>query len=401
MNDVKQSSKSRRERGSGSVFKPRFRDKDGQVRECPHWRISYYRHGLRFVENTKSDKITVAKELLKRRLGEISAGNFTPPSADRTRVEELADALFRDYRVSGRKWLRDATNRWAKRVGPFFGKLRAVDVTTDMINRYVEQRLAQGAENATINRELALLRRAFNLGYHSTPRKVHQVPHFPHLKENPPRQGFVDGAQYRRLCEHCREFWLRALLAVAYAFGFRKGELVGLRVRQVNLLDRTIMLDPGSTKNDDAKLVAMTGEVHQLLVECVRGKGPDDFVFTRKAGSPIVDMRDAWYDLCERAGLGEFVAGKDGRPKWKGLILHDLRRSAVRNMVRSGVPERVAMRISGHRTRAVFDRYNIVSEADLADAARKIERGRENSLTTAQVTAPETRRSKMKSQLTN
>ena len=68
MNDVKQSSKSRRERGSGSVFKPRFRDKDGQVRECPHWRISYYRHGLRFVENTKSDKITVAKELLKRRV---------------------------------------------------------------------------------------------------------------------------------------------------------------------------------------------------------------------------------------------------------------------------------------------------------------------------------------------
>jgi integrase len=383
-----QPTRPRRERGSGSIFKPQFKDGDGQIRECPHWRISYYRHGVRFVENAQSDKITVAKELLRKRLGEIVQGQFTPPSTEKTGVEELVDATLRDYRVNERKSLDLSEKRWLKHLKPFFGKMRAVDVTTDAINRYVEKRLAQGAENGTINRELALLRRAFNLAYHSTPRKVHQVPNFPRLKENPPRKGFVDDAQYRLLVQHCGELWLRALLATAYAFGFRKAELLNLRVRQVNLPDGAIVLDPGTTKNDDGRTVKMTGEVQTLLQECVHSKGPDDFVFTRADGQPVRDLRDRWDKLITVAGL-------------KGLLLHDLRRSAVRNMVRSGVPERVAMAISGHKTRAVFDRYNIVSDADLAEAARKIERGQENSLSTAQVPALEEGRPTVKPQLIN
>jgi hypothetical protein len=77
-------------------------------------------------------------------------------------------------------------------------------------------------------------------------------------------------------------------------------------------------------------------------------------------GNPIVDCRHAWKTACAKAGLS-------------GLLVHDLGRSGIRNMVRSGVPEAVAMRISGHLTRTVFERYNIVSEGDLDAAAVKLD----------------------------
>jgi integrase len=328
--------------------------------------------------------------LLKKKLGEIAAGNFTPPSMEKVLVNDLMDDLFSNYRQENTaESLKIAKYKWSKHLEPFFGKMRAADVGTSLLNRYVENRKAQKAENGTINRELAQLRRAFNLGFHeSTPRKVLQVPNFPHLKENPPRKGFVDDAQYRALFEHATETWLRALLAVAYTFGFRKGELLALRVKQIDLLEYKITLDPGTTKNGDGRIAKMTEEVHRLLLPCVRGKKPDEFVLTWEGGKPVRDFRDRWDKLTKAANM-------------EGLLLHDLRRSAVRNLVRAGVPERVATTISGHKTRAIFDRYNIVSETDLDEAAKKIERSRENSLSTAQVAAAAEASPKAEQQLIN
>ena len=108
--------------------------------------------------------------------------------------------------------------------------------------------------------------------------------------------------------------------------------------------------------------MALTKECRDLVVELRKGKQPEDYLLTRENGEPVRDLRGAWEALVTAAGL-------------PGLLLHDFRRSAVRNMVRRGIPERVAMKISGHKTRSVFDRYNIVSETDMVDAARKIEAG--------------------------
>ena len=118
----------------------------------------------------------------------------------------------------------------------------------------------------------------------------------------------------------------------------------------------------------------MTAEVYGLLSDCVCNKEPGDHVFTRANNEPVRDFRGAWYSLCERAGLGKFVAREIEKSKWEGLLFHDLRRSAVRNMVRRGISE-TAMRLSGHKTRSVFSRYDITSLGDIEDAATKIERG--------------------------
>jgi len=274
--------------------------------------------------------------------------------------------------VNGKKSFDSVQRRLKKHISPFFGSHSANDVTTADINQYVDKRKRDGAQNATINRELAVLKRMFNLAIHSTPPKVHQVPAIPRLQESAPRTGFVEETQYNKLAAQADEHWLHALVLTAYTYGFRKTELLALRVRQVELLNNKIRLDVGSTKNKEGRTVTMTPEVLAALTLCVHGKTADQLVFTRKDNEPVLNFRGSWYSLCERTGLGAFV-NKDGKETWKGLVFHDLRRSAVRNMIRRGIPERVAMMISGHKTRSVFDRYNIVSESDIDDAALKRE----------------------------
>lgn len=340
----------KRPRGTGSIYRQPGSN---------YWWIGYP-HNERYIrESSGSTKKIDAESVLKQRLAAIQTGTFAGPEMDRILVEELAEDFLRDYRVNA-KDVEFAERCW-KHLKPFFGQMRAVRVTTDHINRYILHRRSEGAANATINRELAALKRMFNMAARSTPPKVLRAPSFPQrLKESAPRAGFLEDEQYRKLVEQNPPLWLRAMLAVAYSFGFRKNELLWMRVRQVDFLDRTLRLEPGTTKNGEGRIAPMTEEVYRLLSECVRGKGPNDFLFSRANGEPVRNFRGAWTKLTKTAGL-------------PGLLFHDLRRSSVRNMVRRGVPERVAMAISGHKSRSVFDRYNIVSESDIFEAARRIE----------------------------
>lgn len=178
------------------------------------------------------------------------------------------------------------------------------------------------------------------------------------LKEAAPRKGFFEYAEFQRLRQELPEY-LRPVATMGYYTGMRLGEILTICWDSVDLKGGEIRLNAGETKNDESRTIPLLSELREML-KIEREKNPDaEFVFIR-SHQPIGSFYKAWKSACDRAKL-------------PGLLFHDFRRTGVRNLVRAGVPERVAMAISGHKTQAVFKRYNIVSGRDLKDAATKLE----------------------------
>ncbi|MGZ4857537.1 MAG: tyrosine-type recombinase/integrase [Methanobacteriaceae archaeon] len=298
----------------------------------------------------------MAKRILKVREGEISQGKMPGICFERVKFCELLDDYMADFKINGKKTLSRAEG-CVKQLQRHFGSSSAIDVNTPAIRKYIEMRQSDGVTNATINRELSAIKRAFNIGYRCTPAKVAQVPYIPMLKEHNIRKGFIEYGDYVALKNALPEY-LKSVLTFAYFSGWRRSEILGLKWNQVNIKDGIVRLEPGETKNDEGRTLYMEPALRELMENIYRSRQMNcNYVF-HMGGQRLGDFRKSWDTACM----------KIGKP---GLLFHDLRRSAIRNVVRAGIPERVAMTISGHKTRNVFDRYNITSQDDLKDAARK------------------------------
>lgn len=356
---------------AGSIYRPKYRKPDGTVAESRIWWVKFYRNGAPVRESADTEDWAEAERFLKRKLGEVAAGRFIGP--ERVRMAQLFDAVVEDYQQNGKRSLSDVKFRLRLHLLPAFGHLRAAEFGSSHVRRYIEQRQRAQAANATINRELAILRRAFTLAAQADPPRVARLVHIPSLKENNVRKGFLEHTAYTRLRDELPEC-LRALFVGAYHTGARRGELTRIQWPQVDFTANRITLNPGETKNDEPRTLPIYGEMREWLL---MAKEARDLKFPacpwvfHENGRRIQTFRKAWASACERAKL-------------PGLLFHDLRRSAVRNMVRAGIPEKVAMAISGHKTQAVFQRYNIVSERDLTDAAARMERYIEAAAQTVQ-----------------
>jgi integrase len=231
---------------------------------------------------------------------------------------------------------------------------------------YVAGRQRAGAANGTINRELARLSRMLRVAYEHG--KLLRLPVIRRLKEAAPRQGFFEAHQQEAVRRQLPE---DLQIAIYATFGWRKAEVLLLERRQLDLRVGTLRLDPGTTKNDDGRLVYLTPELRGLLAAQVerveqlsRRLGrivPVLFPHLggRHAGEPRRGFGKRWTTACRKAGV-------------PGRLLHDFRRTAVRNLERAGVARSVAMKMTGHKTESVYRRYAIVSDADLAAATEKL-----------------------------
>jgi integrase len=322
-----------------------------------------------------------AQQYLNRVLHDRDAGIVTAGMGNKiVTVGMLLDDLLRDYEINEQcvDWAQDLVRVHLR---PFFGALKAGQVGTDQINSYVTsrkkpatRRMVDGkerhyppAQNATINNELSLLRRAYNLAKNSDPPKVARVPHIPKLAVSNVRTGFFEHEPFINVRRALPEE-IQPVITFAYYTGCRKGEILKLRWPQFDIEERVVRLAPGETKNDEPRTIPLVPELYEMLMlqKAMRDKywPHSPWIFSR-LGKPIKDFRNAWLKACKAAGLG----GDEDKAR---SLFHDLRRTGVRNLIRAGVPEKVAMMISGHKTRSIFDRYNIVDERDLKDAARRL-----------------------------
>jgi integrase len=207
-----------------------------------------------------------------------------------------------------------------------------------------------------------ILLRMFNIALQEE--KILRKPYFPHLEERNVRQGVFEKWEFEavlaRLPEH-----LRPPITWVFYTGWRsQSEILPLTWDRVDLEAGTVRLYKGTTKNKDGRVIALPLVLKALLDQqwqehCSRYPHCP-FVFHER-GERILTFYKTWQRACKEAGISA-----------KKLV-HDFRRTAVRNLVRAGVPERVAMAITGHKTRDIFDRYNIVSAGDLEEAARRVD----------------------------
>jgi integrase len=320
--------------------------------------VELWHRGKRIVQATGTPNKAKAEAFARHLVASLEAGRYLPRQ-ERVTWDELADDLETYYRVQDRR-SRD-TLRWPlAHLKAAFGGRRALDITSSRLIAYTASRREAGASKSTVNRELATLSRAFTLAVNENG-KLTQGPRIHRLDDSDNvRMGFVSIADYNAIRAAALE-WLAALTDFLYWTGVRLNEACTLEWRDVDFDAGVIRIRAERVKTNEQHEIPLVARVQQIIAEAWE---------RRRLDCRYVFHRNGWPVSSNTAGISwRRVAARAG---YTGIRLHDLRRSFVRNMRQLGMAESVIMKFTGHRTRRIFERYNIVDNAEKVAAILKL-----------------------------
>lgn len=316
--------------------------------------MKYYRKGVPYRESTGKEKKTDAKTELIKRENEALTPTFR---SGRLLFRILLDDLHNDLAINRRKSLKDVTYKIIKHLDPYFGDMLIEDVTPAVIQRYIRKRIEEDkVSNATVNRELSYILRAFNLG--ALNGRISFVPKIRKLKEAPPRTDSYTEEDCIELLKLLPDY-VRAIVIFANYTGWRRSEIIRIKKEHINLETNEVWIPPGESKNEQARIIAMAPIVKTVVEERLNSAGDCSYVFHRK-GQQIRSFRKAWENARKEAKLDH-------------KTFHAFRRTAAMRFDAKGIPTRVIMEMMGHKTRAMFDNYRRVASKEIHEAVKLLE----------------------------
>jgi integrase len=337
------------------VYRTTYRDKrTGEVRKAGTWIAAYWSPAKG--KTVKEYGFATAREAQTRRADMMStAGRLSAAHATAITItlERMLALVISDYTIHARRSLKKTDARQKLLFETFGAQCLARNIDAKSLAHHVTRMRADGYAAATINRSLALLKRGFRLAHRDIPSL--EVPHIPMLSEAANvRQGFFDPGELARIVAKLPAN-IRPIVQVLHATGWRVGEVLSRKWSDVE--DGFLHLRPGETKNGRGRVFPLAPDLEKILARLPKNPRPPAAPIFGAVTSG--QLRWAWDDARDAAGL-------------PGRILHDLRRTAARDLIRAGVDRDTAKRILGHETDSIFTRYRIVQGDDLKDAAAKL-----------------------------
>lgn len=307
---------------------------------------------------TKDEKIAIQR-VMKMKTEAYEKGYFEMKRPVKMLFSELANKVLEYVKSERERSYRKFYMPIMKHLIEFFGKKYLSEITSILVTQYQSIRKGK-VSDSTINQELKILKRSFNLAIKWSIAQTNPVKGVEFFKEPKGRVRFLTKEEINHLLDCCKGY-LYEIVLIALHTGMRKGEIFNLRWGNIDLANRLIILD--KTKNDEIRQIPMSNTVYSILFTKYREKVRDEneYVFANRNGSSYTDIRKSYNKVLTSVGI-------------KNFRFHDLRHTFASQLVMSGVDILSVKKLMGHKKIQTTLVYSHLAPEYMKDTVTKLEK---------------------------